>query len=256
MLAAVVLVAADHRVRAIYRTVRFPTPPPTPEVAEAFALRFGTFLFVWLLGCFALGAIATVVNKLDDLEGHPLRDSHQMSREHLGAIFLIGAITFAVFLMGGATLVFFVVTAITKIIGWKHFAPYNFAASLIAMIIVSAVASWLGMAIPFVLRGGVGVWAALGKSLRAADGYQGFLLLLVMQSVLGSYVGSYAIHHAIWAIRPSLFYAWNGWLFVLLSALASAAVQPPLFIGFAVLADERWEKVSNSHQASVPAIPT
>ncbi len=215
---------------------------------EATALRFGTFLFLWLIGCFAFGAIATLVNKLDDADDYPLRDSHQKSRENLGAIFSIGVITFAVVVIGiAASLV--VTSAITKVVGREHFAPYFVATSIIETLLVATVVSWLGMSIPFVLRGGLGVWDALRKSLLAAAGYEGFLFLLVVQSLIGSYVGWYALRYFIWAIRPTLLFTWNGWLFLLLSTLMGAAVEPPIFIGLALLADEKWAYVTSSDRS-------
>jgi len=66
LLAAAVLWMADQRIRAISGSI------PLPElknhkgaIAAAMALRFGGYFISWLLGCFALAGIATVVNNLD-----------------------------------------------------------------------------------------------------------------------------------------------------------------------------------------------
>ena len=69
------------------------------KLLEVLALRFGGFFVSWLLGCFALAAIATVVNRLDadDDDLAWKHDSHQRAREHLGSIVLAAAFTFCVF---------------------------------------------------------------------------------------------------------------------------------------------------------------
>jgi hypothetical protein len=67
LLAAAVLWTADQRIKAIYRRIPlFEMKHHFAEIAGAMILRFGSFFLSWLLGCFALAAIATVVNRLDD----------------------------------------------------------------------------------------------------------------------------------------------------------------------------------------------
>jgi hypothetical protein len=85
----------------------------------------------------------------------------------------------------------------------------------------------------------VDVWAAVKKSLEPADGYQGFLFLLVVQSLIGSYIAWYPTHYVLfWMLPDSIrLSAWYGWIALFVAALASAAVQPPMFIGFSLLAE-------------------
>jgi len=61
---------------------------------------------------------------------------------------------------------------------------------------------------------------------------------LVVESLAGSYVAWYAVHYGLSFVFPvQLRYtAWYGWLVYSVSILASAAVQPPLFIGLSLLA--------------------
>jgi hypothetical protein len=94
------------------------------------------------------------------------------------------------------------------------------------------------MAIPLILTGDIGVWAALKKSVRLSNGYEVFLFLLVVESVVGSYVAWYATHFGLMFLFPAhlRYTAWYGWMVYLASVLASAAVQPPMFIGFSLLA--------------------
>ena len=81
---------ADDRIRAIYRSIPVSEIRYHPaEVAEGYLLRFGSFLISWFLGCFALAAIAAMVNgsDADDDESVWKSDSHQRAREHFGQIF-------------------------------------------------------------------------------------------------------------------------------------------------------------------------
>jgi hypothetical protein len=104
------------------------------------------------------------------------------------------------------------------------------------------------MAIPLILAGGVGAWGALKKSVKLSNGYEGFLFLLVVESVVGSYFAWYAVHFGLPFLLPAQlrYTAWYGWVIYLAAVLASAAVQPPMFIGFSLLAsDESAQHRSN-----------
>jgi hypothetical protein len=239
VVAAIILALADWKVRTIYLShSRFEVSQPT-TLAETLGLRFGSYFFAWFLGCFALAAIATVVGRLDgEQEDAPLRDRHQRAREHLGAIFNTAIATLIAMLIGMAILEIVMLTAL-KVAGPRHFSRYIYAVTQIGTLIVAGIVSRLGMAVPLVVRGDIGVWAALNESLKIGERHKGLLYLLLIQSVVGSYVGWYAVHFALMLVpewvKPS---AWYGWGVLIVSTLAGAAVSPPLFIGFAVLAEE------------------
>jgi hypothetical protein len=64
------------------------------------------------------------------------------------------------------------------------------------------------------------------------------LFLLVVESMAGSYVAWYAVPLGLrFLFPPHLQYTtWYGWVVYFVAILASAAVQPPMFIGFSLLA--------------------
>jgi hypothetical protein len=249
LLAAVVVLIADQQIRAIFRSIpRFEFLRHLAEIAEAGVLRFGSFFISWLLGCFALAAIATVVSGLDadDSDNAWKHDSHQRAREHLGSLLLAALVTFCAFLAGMAVLEFVEFAVIQKV-GWSHFSRFNLGLALVGSVIVASVISWLGMAIPLILRENTAVWTALKRSVKLSDGHEGFLFLLVVESVAGSYLAWYTVHYTLWFLLPAhlRYTVWYGWVVYALAVLASAAVQPPLFIGFSLLADhERFNVLS------------
>jgi hypothetical protein len=240
VLASVVLLMADRKIREIYRS--FPITQIFHHmlgVAESGVLRYGSFFISWFLGCFALAAIATVVNGLDKGEWEDvwISDSFQRAREHFVPLLLAAVVTFGIFLAGMAAMEFVVFTLI-RLVGWARFPRLTYEASLVGVVLVSSIVSWFGMAVPLILAGDSGAWAALRKSLKISNGYEVFLALLVCESMVGSYVAWYAVHYGLMFFFPAqlTYTEWYGWLVYFLTILASAAVQPPMFIGFSLLA--------------------
>ena len=249
LVASVVLLMVDQRIRAIYSGIPFlEIRYHWGEIAESYVLRFAGFFVSWFLGCFTLAAIATVVNGLDgDDGGESWRsDSYQRAREHFGSLFLVALLTFVAFLAGMAAEEFVQFAAI-RVVGWARFSRFSLGASLVGYVVVASVVSWLGMAIPLILTREVGAWRALKRSVKLSNGYEGFLFLLVLESMAGTYVAWYAVHYGLPLLFPvQLRYAaWYGWFVYFVSILASAAVQPPMFIGFALLAGGKREPASS-----------
>ena len=248
ILASAVLWVANQRITAINRSIPFAEMKYHRwEIAAIMALRFGSYFVSWLLGCFALAGIATVVNNLDpeDVDSPWRHDSHQRAREHFGAIVLAAAFTFCAFLAGMAV-GGFVVSAVIRVVGWSHFAWFNYGASLASSVAVASVVCWLGMTIPLIVAGNTGVWAAVKKSLKLSNGYEGGLFWLVVQSVAGSFVAVYATYYGLRFLFPDhlRYTLWYGWLVYIVAVLAGAAVEPPIFIGFSLLADPDQLKAS------------
>jgi hypothetical protein len=246
LLGSIVIWLADQKIREIYRSF-----PPSEilhhatEVAQASVLRYGSFLISWFLGCFALAAIATIANNLDkgDREGVWVSDSFQRARERLARLALVASLTFTMF-AGGMVAIELIVVSIGQAFGWGHSCRFNCASVLVGLFVISSIVSWFGMAIPLILVENIGAWRALKKSLKMSNGYEGFLLLLVCESLVGSYIAWYAVNLGLRFLFPlQLRYTeWYGWLVYLLTILASAAVQPPMFIGFSLLAsDEEFD---------------
>ncbi len=240
VIAALVLLATDWKVREILAAIpRASLHLPWSEVVLAGVLRFMGFFVAWLLGCFALAAIATIVNGLDDKWGDaPWRsDSFQRAREHFPGILGVAFFTFWAFALGVLAMALIGV-AFSRVTGQARFYHYGSFTGALAYILVAGVLCWYGMAIPLIISREMGIRAALKRSIKISNGYEGFLFLLVLESVAGSYVAWYAAHIGISLVTPSFLRntAWYGWIVFFASILASAAVEPPMFIGFSLLA--------------------
>jgi hypothetical protein len=144
----------------------------------------------------------------------------------------------------------FVEIAVARLMGLSHFLRFIYGAMLVGFVVVASIVSWLGAAIPLIVRGKTGVWPALKRSVELSTGYEGALFLLVVESVAGSFLAWHATYYAFYALRllpDHLRYTpWYGWVVNVVAVLASAAVEPPLFIGFSLLADPELLNESSS----------
>jgi hypothetical protein len=255
LLASAVLLMADRKIHQIFRS--FPTTQISFHmlgVAEAGALRYGSFFISWFLGCFALAAIATVINGLNKVERDDvwISDSFQRARENFGPLLMTAILTFGMFLAGMAV-AGFILFAVARAVGWARFSRFGYWASSVSVVFVGSVVGWFGMAIPLILAEGMGVWSALKRSIKTSDGYEIFIFLLICESIVGSYVAWYAVSYGLALLFPAQlrYTQWYGWVVYFVTILASAAVQPPMFIGFSLLASARnpdLELLSNSQQ--------
>ncbi|MFZ0293054.1 MAG: hypothetical protein WAL52_05575 [Candidatus Sulfotelmatobacter sp.] len=254
LLASVVLLMADRRIHTIYRSIpRGEIPYHLAQIAEAGVVRYGSFFAAWFLGCFALAAIATVINGLDNYDDAEVwtSDRYRRARERFGPLLRAAFLTFLAFLTGMAIVVF-VYLSLLRSLGRGNFLRFSYGASFIGMLIVASIVSCLGMAIPRVLSSNVGAWAALKSSIKLSKGYEQLLSLLVLESTVGSLVAWYATRFGLALLVPPhiRFTAEYGWFVDLVAVFASAAVQPPMFIGFSLLASDR-----NANLQTLPDFP-
>ncbi|MGO9086820.1 MAG: hypothetical protein ACLQBK_16470 [Candidatus Sulfotelmatobacter sp.] len=249
LLAAVVLLMASQQIKAISGSIpRGEVHYHLGEIAIMGLLRFGSFFLSWLLGCFALAAIATVTYGLDggDDGAGWRHDSYTRAREHFGSILLFATISFCAYGVGGAG-VLAIEGAVTRVVGWARFSRYNYPFVVIGLIAVGSIVSWIGTAIPLVIRNSTKLRAALKRSVEVSNGYEGALFLLVVESLAGSSLVWYVTLHGIGFLVPDplRYSVWYGWLANLVGVLAAAAVEPPLFIGLSLLADSELFKPSS-----------
>ena len=245
LIASVILLVADQRIREIYNSFPRGSIAYHPgTIAEAAILRYASFLIAWFLGCFALAAIAAAVNGSDIQDDADAwkSASFQRARRNSGKIFLAAFVTSSMFLLGMAVLMFVEVTLLRKL-GWAPSSRYNYGAIVIGILILACIISWFGMAIPLIVSADFRVWKALKKSWALSNGNETFLSMLVLESMLGSYIAWYATRFGLTLVVPAYLRqtGWYGWLLYFVAILAGAAVQPPMFIGFSLLAARESE---------------
>ena len=241
LLSGATLMLANQKIKAINASLhRGDILHQFDWIAVMGAVRYGSFFLSWLLGCFALAAIATAVNEFGrDVEAAAWRyDAYERAREHFGALISLTFITFVAFFFGMMAFGFVELTAY-RIVHWPHFSKYNYPIVLVGTVIVASVVSWLSVAIPLSIKGDVRVKAALMKSVELSNGYEGALFLLVVESVAGSMLVWYAVVHGLPLFLPRdlLFTAWYSYLLNAAGVLAGAAIDAPLFLGLSLLAD-------------------
>lgn len=248
LLAAAVLWMADQRIRAIGgRIPLLELKDHKGVIAAAMAWRLGSYFISWLLGCFAMAGMATVINNLDgeDPDAVWRQDSHQRAREHFGELALAALFTFCSF-GAGIAVEQFVISAVIRLVGWSAFAQFSYGVSVAGAVVVASIVCWLGISIPLIVAGNTGVWAALKKSVELSNGYEGALFWLVVQSVAGSFAAGYGTYYGLRLLFPThlQYTLWYGWLVYIVAILAGAAVEPPLFIGLSLLANPDGLKIS------------
>jgi hypothetical protein len=220
------------------------------EMAESALLRLCGFFYSWLMACFVLGAIATVFKNVQSEypEQAWIGDSYEAARENLRSLFTVAALTFAAAWAG--TIAASLVGAAAGILGGpKHYLATAYIAGGAGYVLLLGALSWFGMAIPLVLWDGLAGGAALKRSVRLSDGHEAYLLLLTLESVAASYLTFLAVRYMAATLLTwyPLNWEWTSWLVTSIAILASAAVEPPMFIGFSLLAYQ----VSETHRDSV-----
>jgi hypothetical protein len=155
----------------------------------------------------------------------------------------------------------FVEFAAIRVARWSHFSHFShfprfvYVAGLVGIVVVAGVVSWLGTAIPLILRGNTSAWKALKRSVELSDGYEGALLLLVVETLAGSYLAIYATFYGLSFLFPDPLRNafWYGWVVMALAIIAGAAFEAPLFIGFSLLADPQLLNTSSLPGSEQPS---
>jgi len=223
-----ILILADESLR-MYRS----------NLVMAIVLRLGSYFLAWLFACFTLGAIASVVNNVlaGDEESTWSGDGYEKARERLGPLAVVASLT-VIGLLIGIIAVSAINFALLRVVGTPHFRKVLYwGVADVGYLIVAWLLSRFGLAIPLLIRETISGWQALRESVEITRGYGDYLFLLVGESAAGSFVASLAIRYGFDLLRlpRAVGPEWFPWIYYPAVALASASVQPLMFIGFSVL---------------------
>jgi hypothetical protein len=181
-------------------------------------------------------------------------DGYQRARERLGSLILVALVTFVSFLLGMA-IVLALDIVLMRTVDRAYLRGASYWGALFGYLVVASVLSRFGAAIPLLIREPVSAWHALNMSVRLTRGHSGYLIVLAVESVAGSFLASLAIRYGFELLRlPSIFGTqWYLWIYYFVVALASASVQPPMYIDFSLLGNRSTgssEFAHNSHSVS------
>lgn len=101
--------------------------------------------------------------------------------------------------------------------------------ALVDFVVIGSIISSLGPAIPLIVRGNIGVWAACKKSMQLKQWLRGALFLLIVESVVGSSLAGYATYHVLSLLMPVQRTLWFGWLVYGVAVLVGAAMRPHFY---------------------------
>ncbi len=223
------------------------------EYTEILAIGIMGFFIPWLFECFAFAATATVVKEL--LTGQQAQrdigDGYARARQCIRPIFVFAVLTFFIVALGFSAATWLGGSVMTKIANRRASHGAYWTIALGGWLLAIAFVTRYALAIPRIVHEKVGALKAMGSTVGLTDGYDGFLFLLAIESFIGTVVASYigaALVLLVIQAGHLTQYAWAFWLMVLAAALASAFVQPPMFIGFSLL---YFEQTRERHPAPI-----
>lgn len=231
------------------------------ELAQIFGVATLGFFLVWFFGCFAFAATASTVQSLapESIENLDISDGYSRARDCVRPIFVFAVLTF---LMLGAAYYLSIWLA-PRVAGKMPSAQTGHAAFFVVIygtcLLAIAFVTRYSLAIPKIVDRGGSAWRAMLSTAPMTDGYDGYLLLLVAESVLGTYLAQIVVFLTVQKVlqRTGMIdTAWSGWILILAVALGSALVQPPMFIGFSLLYLEQTREHHALPNASASLKPT
>ena len=230
------------------------------HLVETQAAEILGYFLSWFFGCFAFAATADGVRAL--LEPGPdeidVADAYSKARQRIGAIFVFAVLTFSIAAVGSIASFRIAAHLAFGTVNRNFSVPVLWILGTGCCLVVYAFLTRYALAIPKLMDSQVGIWAAMKSTVTLTDGYDGYLFLLTVESIVGTAIGAYVgAEFAILALqRTSLAQAdWTPWVIVFTAALGSAFVQPPMFIGFSLLYLEQTRERDPRPIASASFLP-
>jgi hypothetical protein len=204
------------------------------EILEALLLGLAQWMATWMIFSYLFGALSAATREVESGASPCVSDSLNAVRARIGPFLRISLLLFgiAAALMSAAGVVDAGLLWVSSRLPIRGFLMTTalYAVEAIALLVLSR----FGLAIPAVILDGCGVAKSVFRSDELTEGQWSILAALLAKSVIGGYIAGMS---PFWLARFVAFPlpGWFHWVLIALSIAAVSAVEPVLFIGFALL---------------------
>jgi hypothetical protein len=226
----------------------------TAMYPELWALAFTRYFISWSLFFFAFGAICTAISQIDCGETPSVRGSFAGLWKSKKPFLQLCIVLFLF-----ALVAYGIVGALVGVLVWgsgelhihlSHWvlliAPFIFGSFLYLVL------SRLALAVPAVLLDRSRVWPAIFRSDELTEGEWPGLMALLTKSLIGGYIaGNFPYWFGPWVASHVPTFSWFPSMQAALSLIAVMLVEPPMFIGFALLYVRMSEEPADSSTVSL-----
>ena len=207
------------------------------ELVEMQLVHLAALFTSWIVFSIAFAATCSAVHQLE--AGSPVSPKDCLLDVFARLGRLLGVCTF----LGFLCMFIFAVTAVgVGALVWRtpvrhlHLSSSYFVVSLMVSWVLLVLLSRFALAVPAVVLDGYKVGQSLFRSDELTEGRWPILAALVCKSYIGGYIAGLAPYWAArWIPESVPLPSWFSWCLYAASAAAVTLVEPPMFIGFALL---------------------
>jgi hypothetical protein len=210
----------------------------TTEILQIWFAVFAGYITSWIVFSFSFAAICSAVRRVAVGDIPSVEDSFANVRARIGSFLRLALLLFLLFLVAEAASLL-----LSGGIFWMlHQRQVHLTAFLFQIVSFGSVGLFLvifsrfGLAIPAFVLGNYGVRQAMFRSDELTQGKWSILTVLLVKSVVGSYVAGMLPFWLASRISAGISLpSWFPWALSAASIGGVTAVEPTMFIGFALL---------------------
>lgn len=205
------------------------------ELVEIGLVNWGTFLFSWSVFSLSFGAICVATEQIQAGHGYDFKESFEVTGQRLGKFLYLTFLLSAIFLISlGIFGIFLPLLSLTLL---RH--PAHSSLILLSYLgygVAALLASRFGLSVPAFLLDDYDVGGSMARSMEITRGRWGILAALLFKSIAGGYIAAMLPFWLARFIPASVqLPTWFGWFLTAASVALVLAVEPLMFIGFALL---------------------
>ena len=239
-------------VRELWRDVVRFGPIPALVLLASGAVTITALFLAWLIQCFAFTAVSATVMGVSLDDGELNSDGYARARECLSRVAYVAFATYTRFVVLFAISTFVILPAVLRISSRSltNNSWFWYVEGLVIVLLIAAAIMGYAFAIPLVVATDSTGHEAMKRSWRLSDGHEGNLFRLIFESSFGGLLAAYGAGWLMFFLLQRVdLHGYAEWATAVCIALVSAAVELPMFIGFAVLY-ERAAEEKNAATAS------